>query len=136
MSVKGPRSAFSGGSEPLEPLGSKDIKQAVKSGQFGAQLENLEAAANAQQSGETTAAQSQTLDGLRSIASANDLSTPTQALAAVRQSAKFMIKSRVGDKYQDNRTVSDLVEDLSSYIAADPFLQRKLLKILQRLKEK
>lgn len=129
MSVKRPGSALSSGAEPLEPLDSKEILQkSVKGGDFASQLEALESAA----AGETSLAQeSPTLQGLRSIAANPNLSGE----AAVRESARFMVNSRISEKYRDNEKVSAMIEELTDFVASDPFLGKKLEKILQQLKE-
>lgn len=135
MSVKRPSSPLSSGSEPLEPLNSKELQKAVKSEQFGADLAALENAAEGEQTAQISPKQAETLKNLREIAANADLSTPQQAFAAVRQSAHYLIKSRIQEKFREKEEVSEMLEDLSQFVSNDPYLHRKLKSILERLKE-
>lgn len=134
MSVKRPGSPLSSGAESLEPLDSKDLQKTVKSGGFASQLEALETAAADGASGADTT-ESVSLQSLRQIAANSDLSTPGQTLAAIRESAKFLINSRINEKFREREKVAGMVEELSDFVAEDPFLGIKLKKILERLKE-
>ena len=136
MSVKRPSSPLSSGSEPVEPLNSKELQKAVKSEQFGADLAALENAVEGQQTAfPLSQKQAETLKNLREIAANADLSTPQQAFAAVRQSAHYLIKSRIQEKFLEQEKVTELLEDLSGFVSNDPYLHRKLKSILERLKE-
>ena len=135
MSVKRPGSPLSSGAESLEPLESKDLQKSVRTGQFASQLDALETAAAGGGDG-TNRAESASMQGLRQIAANADLSTPGQALAAIRESAQFLINSRINEKFREQKKVSDMVDELSDFVAEDPFLGTKLKKILERLKEK
>jgi hypothetical protein len=139
MAVKGPASPLSssGGAEPLEPLHPNELPRVVKSGQFESQLNALDAASNdgAATHETTSSLQSETVSLLRQIAASADLSTPAQALDAIRESARFMIQTRIQQKFQQNQQVEQMIEDLSVHVANDPLLQRKMLRILQKLKE-
>lgn len=135
MSVKRPSSPLSSGSEPLEPLNSKELQKAVKSEQFGAELAGLENAAEGDQTAPISQKQAETLQNLREIAANADLSTPQQAQAAVRQSAHYLIKSRIQEKFREKEEVSEMLDDLSGFVSNDPYLHRKLKNILERLKE-
>ena len=135
MSVKRPGSPLSSGAESLEPLDSKDLQKSVRTGQFASQLDALETAATSGGDG-TNGTENASMQGLRQIAAGADLSTPGQALAAIRESAQFLINSRIKEKYREQEKVSDMVEELSDFVAEDPFLGTKLKKILERLKEK
>ena len=57
------------------------------------------------------------------------------AAAAVRESARFMVRSRLGEKFRDTEQASTLVERLSEFVASDPLLHSKLLGILQKVKK-
>lgn len=137
MSVKRPSSPLGSGSEPLDSLNSKQqLQETVKSGQLGAELTALEGVAEGEQTQQLSQKQTETLQNLRAIAANADLSTPQQAAAAVRQSAHYLIKSRIQEKFREQQEVSDLLEDLSQFVSNDPYLHRKLKNILERLKNK
>lgn len=134
MSVKGPSSPLSSGAEPLEPLSPNELQKVVKGGQFESQLAALDAAASdgAQGvSGET----SESVNALRQIASGANLENPAEALGAIKESARFMISSRIQENFRQSEQGGKLVEDLSNHVATDPLLQRKMLRILERLKK-
>ncbi len=135
MSVKRPSSPLSSGAESLETLDSKDLQKSVRTGQFASQLDALETAA-VSGGGEAGGPESSAMQGLRQIAENADLSTPGQALAAIRESAQFLINSRINEKFREQEKVSDMVDELSEFVAEDPFLGTKLKKILERLKQK
>lgn len=135
MSVKRPGSALSSGAEPIEPLDTRELQKTVKSGQFASELAALEASAGQGADEAQSAQQSQTMQGLRQIAANADFSTQERTEAAIRESARFMVKSRIHEKYQENGKISGMIEELSDFVAGDPFLGKKLEKILQRLKE-
>jgi hypothetical protein len=135
MSVKRPGSALSSGAEPLEPLNSKELQKTVKAGEFASQLEALESAAGAGGSDGTDGVESKTMQGLRQIAANSDLSTQERTEAAVRESARFMVKTRIKEQFQENEKITGMIEELSEFVAGDPFLGKKLERILQRLKE-
>lgn len=127
MKIKGPGSPLSGGAEPLEPLDPRDLQRAVKSGRFANALSQLESPAGGAGAGATEAA-------LARIAGRADLSTNEGTLSAVRDSARYMISSRLGDKYRDTPPGEEMIETLSEYVANDPLLKTKLTSILRRLK--
>ncbi len=136
MSVKRPGSPLSSGAESLEPLDSKDLQKSISGGQLASQLDALETAASGGDgAGEVSAAKNETLQKLGQIAANADLSTPEQALAAIRESAQFLINSRINQKFREREKVSGMIEDLSDFVAEDPFLGAKIKKILERLKE-
>ena len=55
-------------------------------------------------------------------------------MTAVRESAKFLVSSRLKEDLRDSEQGKKISEDLSGYISKDPFMHRKILGILQRLK--
>lgn len=128
MKIKGPGSPLSGGAEPLDPLDPRDLQRAVKSGRFADALSQLETPAGGAGAGTTQAA-------LARIAGRADLSTNEGALSAVRDSARYMISSRLDEKYRDTAQGEELIESLSEYVANDPLLKTKLASILRRLKD-
>jgi hypothetical protein len=131
MKVKGPGSPLSSGAEPLEPLDPKELQKALKGERFSAALSQLEAQASA---GHTEGAGNPTRAALEKIARDANLSTGEGATSAVRESARFMIRTRLHEKFLQSDEGDNLVEGLSEFVTSDPLLKAKLLGILQRLK--
>ena len=130
MKVNRPGSPLSSGAEPVEPLDPQELKNAVKSERFAAALSQLEAqAANGAEG-----ASSPMRSALARIAQNSNLSTGEGAADAVRESARFMIRSRLHEKFRQSERGAGLIEELSDLVASDPLLHTKLLGILQRLK--
>ena len=130
MKVNRPGSPLSSGAEPVEPLDAKELQQALKSERFNAALAQLEA----QAAGGTNEASSPARAALAQIADTANLSSSEGAAAAVRESARFMVRSRLNEKFRDTEQGSTLVERLSEFVASDPLLHSKLLGILQKVK--
>lgn len=130
MKVNRPGSPLSSGAEPLEQLDAQELQKALKSERFNAALAHLEA----QASGESGGAQSPTRAALSHIADSANLSSSEGAATAVRESARFMVRSRLNEKFRDTEQGSTLVERLSEFVASDPLLHSKLLGILQKVK--
>lgn len=130
MKVNRPGSPLSSGAEPLEQLDPQELQTALKSERFNAALAQLEAQA-AGGSGETS---SPARAALAQIADSSNLSSSEGAATAVRESARFMVRSRLNEKFRDTEQGSTLVERLSEYVASDPLLHSKLLGILQKVK--
>lgn len=136
MKVNRPGSPLSGGSEPLDSL---DLRQAVKDEHLAAALSELEAQAGAERAVPSVGAPGRgaaTRAALEQIARNANLSNPEEASAAVRDSARFMIEFRLGEKHQDTPQGESVVDELSEHVAADPLLKAKLLQILTRIKVK
>ena len=132
MKVNRPGSPLSGGAEPLEPLDPQELKRAVKSEQFAAALSQIEAqaaSAGAQQTMNPTRA------ALEHIAGSANLMSSEGAAQAVRESARFMIRSRLSERFRQSESGTRLIEDLSEYVAGDQLLKTKLLAILKRIKQ-
>lgn len=133
MSVKKTGSPLSSGAEALDPLGGKEDVRGKKTdksfetalAQVAGEIEK--AGANEQTGGPTRTA-------FQEIAQSANLDTPEGALSAVRDSAQFLVKSRLKENLRDSDEGKKVTEDLSNYIARDPFLHRKILNVLQRLK--
>ena len=130
MKVNRPGSPLSSGAEPLEQLDPQELQKALKSERFNAALAQLEAQA-AGGAGDTS---SPARAALARIADSSNLSSSEGAAAAVRESARFMVRSRLHEKFRDTEQGATLVERLSEFVASDPLLHSKLLGILQRLK--
>lgn len=131
MKVNRPGSPLSSGAEPLESLDPKELQNAVRSERFAAALSNLEAQAGA---GGAEGASNPTRAALEEIARGSDLQTGEGASQAVRESARFMIRSRLHERFRETEQGEGLVEKLSDFVTSDPLLNAKLLGILQRLK--
>jgi hypothetical protein len=130
MKVNRPGSPLSSGAEPIEQLDSQELQSQLKSERFNAALAQLEA----QAAGGTGSASTPTRAALAQIADASNLSSSEGAAAAVRESARFMVRSRLNEKFRNSEQGSTLVERLSEFVASDPLLHSKLLGILQKVK--
>lgn len=123
MKIDKTKSPFVGGADaPTE----KDIAKAVKGEKFAEALSALESAAL------TDAAPSATQTALTQIASQYDLSNEQNQQSALKESAEFLIKSRLKDEFKNSEKV---VEDLRKFVTDDPFLKSKLLSVLQKLND-
>lgn len=133
MSVKKTSSPFSSGAESIEPLTQKDVKKAEKAeGSFEAALSEVEG--ELEQAGQASKKGGAERSALGNIASNAQLDTPEGAFGAVKESAGFLVKSRLQDKFGSSEQGEKLTDELSEFIARDPFMHRKILGILQRLK--
>lgn len=133
MKVKGPVSPLSSGAEPLEPL---DLRKAVESGKFADALAQLEAQAGTSNAPPSSSSVNATRGALAEIAASSNLTTSEGAASAVRESARYIIRSRLSDRHRDSEQGQRLTADLSDYVADDPLLKNKLLSILQRIQAK
>jgi hypothetical protein len=132
MKVKGPQSPLSsGGAESLDP---RDLRKAVKGGSFAEALSNLEAGDSTPATTQATGASGVTASALEQIARGADLTSEEDARRAVRESARLLIHSTLGHGHRETEQAADLIENLSEYVAEDPFLKSKLLNILKKLK--
>ena len=134
MSVKKTSSPLSSGSEALEQLGAKeDLRGGGKIDKsFEAAL--AEVAGEIAQAGNSAETDSPTRSQFQQIAESANLDSPEGALSAVRESAHFLVNSRLEDDLRDSPQGKKISDEISEYIAKDPFLNRKILGILQSLK--
>jgi len=130
MKVNRPGSPLSSGAESVEPLEARELQNALKTERFNAALAQLEA----QAAGGTGGTPSPVRAALAQIADASNLSSSEGAAAAVRESARFMVRARLKEKFRETEQGSTLVERLSEFVAADPLLRSKLLDILHKVK--
>ncbi|MBS1795828.1 MAG: hypothetical protein JSS81_18380 [Acidobacteria bacterium] len=134
MSVKKTSSPLSSGAESLDPLGGQEELQR------GPRVEKNFEAALAEVAGQLdqTGAAGQTENASRSefqrIASNANLDSPEGVMSAVRETAHFIVSSRLAEDLRDSEQGKKIADDLSGYISKDPYLHRKILNILQRLK--
>jgi hypothetical protein len=133
MKVNRPGDPLSGNTEPLDP---RELQNLVKGERFEAVLSELEGQAGASSAGSTESSPptNATRAALVQIASGADLTNGAQSMRAVRESARFMIRSRLGRQYRESEEGERVIEGLSEYVAADPLLKSKLLSILQKVK--
>jgi len=133
MKVNRPGEPLTGSTEPLEP---RDLQNLVKGERFEAVLSELEGQAGAGQGNtvDNSAAVSATRVALAEIANNADLANAGQTLSAVRESARYMIRSRLGGQYRKTEEGERLIEGLSEYVASDPLLRSKIVSILQKVK--
>lgn len=135
MSVKKTDSTSrSGGAERLDSLeGKKEVHGGEKVAKtFESAL--VEAASQIEQAENIANTDGVTKTAFTEIAGNANLDTPEGALFAVRQSAGFLVKSRLNKDLRDSEQGQKITDELSDYIAKDPFLHRKILGILQKLK--
>src|SRR5215207_1984382 len=131
MKVNRTGSPLSSGAEPVEgPDAQEELQRALEGERFSAVLSQLEAGGAEGQGGAAGAVRS----ALSRIARESNLSTGEGAADAVRESARFMIGSRLREKFRQSEQGDGLVEKLSEFVTSDPLLHSKLLGILQRLK--
>lgn len=133
MAVKKTGSPLSSGAESLEPLGGKEeIRSGKAAKSFESQL--AEVAGQLEQTANLGKADSPTQTAFKKIASNANLDSPEEAMTAIRESAQFLVSSRLDEKLQTSEQGRKISEDLSKFISKDPLMHRKLLNILQRLK--
>ncbi|MET0623913.1 MAG: hypothetical protein ABW250_13090 [Pyrinomonadaceae bacterium] len=60
--------------------------------------------------------------------------TGVEGAAAVRESARLMVRTRLQQKFRETEQGTILVERLSEFVAAGPLLHSKLLGILHKVK--
>ena len=130
MKVNRPGSPLSSGAESVEPLEAQELQNALKTERFNAALAQLEAQAAGGAGGKSGPVRA----ALAQIADASNLSSSEGAAAAVRESARFMVRARLNEKFRETEQGSTLVERLSEFVASDPLLHSKLLGILHKVK--
>lgn len=124
MKVNKPISPFAGGADaPTE----KDIAKAVKGDKFAETLSALENAAGA-----PDAAPNEMHAALTEIARQYNLSDERGQQQAINESADYLVKSRLNE---EQKKIEKAVQDLTKYVAEDPFLKNKLLSVLRKLSD-
>ncbi|HEX8284512.1 MAG TPA: hypothetical protein VF588_14195 [Pyrinomonadaceae bacterium] len=118
----------------MDPLDPRDLQKAVRGKDFAQALTRLEQQATAADVEQTGGTRNATRSALEQIAGEADLSSDEDATRAVRESARFLIHSRIGPEHGESEQGASLVEGLAEYASNDPFLKTKLLNILKRLK--
>lgn len=134
MSVKKTSSPLSSGTESIDQLANnEEIKRGGKVDKnFEAAL--AEVAGQLDQAGAAEQSNSPTRSAFQEIASNANLDSPEGAFSAVKESAHFLVSTRLKEDLRDSDQGKKISEDLSNYISKDPFMHRKILNILQRLK--
>ena len=133
MKINRPGDPLTGSTEPLDP---RDLQNLVKGERFEAVLSELEgqAGATAANTVDNSGAVGSTRAALAQIASSADLANASQSLSAVRESARYMISSRLNKQFRKTEEGERVIEGLSEYVASDPLLKSKILSILQKVK--
>jgi hypothetical protein len=133
MKINRPGDPLTGATEPLDP---RDLQNLVKGERFEAVLSELEGQSGASVANtvDNSVAMSSTRAALARIASGADLANASQSLSAVRESARYMISSRLSKQYRMTEEGERVIEGLSEYVASDPLLKSKILAILQKIK--
>lgn len=134
MSIKKTSSPLSSGAESLEQLGASE--KLPGSGKIDKIFEATLAAVTGEieQAADASPTESPTHNALAQIAAGANLNSAESALAAVRESAHFLVKSRLKENLRESPQGKKISDELGNYIVRDPFLQRKILSVLQRLK--
>jgi hypothetical protein len=137
MKIKRPESPLQPSTEALDQDASADLSKVVAN-EFADALTQLESTVDSVSPGRDHPGGSERQHAVRAalarIANAANLSNAAQANAAVLESARYMIRSRLPEKFLASSEGSDLVTGLSDYVAQDPLLKPKLLSILKRIK--
>jgi hypothetical protein len=122
--------------DAAEPLDPRDLQNLVKGERFEAVLSELEGQASPGLANtvDNAAAMSSTRAALAQIANGADLANAGQSLSAVRESARYMISSRLSKQYRKTEEGERIIEGLSEYVSSDPLLKSKILAILQKVK--
>jgi hypothetical protein len=134
MAIKKTSSPLSSGAEPVDPLGGKE--QLNRGGRVDKNFEAAlaEVAGQIEHVGTSEKSGSPTHTAFQQIASNANLDSPEGAMTAVRESARFLVNTRLNNGLRDTEQGKKISDDLSNYISKDPFMHRKILGILQRLK--
>jgi hypothetical protein len=134
MSVKKTSSPLSSGAESLDPLGGAGQTQRGERVEKNFEAALAELAGEVESAGAAGGAENPTRAAFQQIAANADLEAPEEALAAVRESARYLVGSRLKEDLRESEQGRKIAEDLSVYIARDPLMHRKILSILQKLK--
>lgn len=133
MSVKKTSSPLSSGAEAIDQLGAKEELQRGKvEKNFEAAL--AEVAGQIEKTSGNEKTNNPTQIALRQIALNLNFDSPEEAMSAVRESAHFIVNSRLDEVFRDSEQGKKVSADLSDYISNDPFMYRKILGVLQRLR--
>lgn len=134
MAIKKTGSPLSSGAESLDPLGGKEELRGGKVDNKNFEAALAEVAGQLEQAGTSENASNPTRSAFQQIASNSNLDSQEGAMEAVKESAHFLVSSRLKDDMRDSEQGKKISEDLSEYISKDPLMHRKILGILQRLK--
>jgi hypothetical protein len=135
MAINKTGSPLSGdGAKPVDQLGGKDEIRRGEKVDKSFETTLAEVAGQIEQVGADGRSDSPTRTAFQQIASNANLDSPEEAMSAVRESARFLVSSRLKNGMSDTEQGRKISEDLSNYISKDPFMHRKILGILQRLK--
>ena len=127
MKINKPKSPYVGGADTPD---EKDIAKAIKGEKFADALASLEAGSLTGGDGTNP-----THATLAQIASQSDLTSDDGINSALKESAEFFVKSRLGDKFQESEQSAQTIRDLSNFVSDDPFFKTKLLSVLHKLRD-
>jgi hypothetical protein len=134
MAIKKTGSPLSSGAESLDPLGGKEPLRGGGKVDKSFETALAEVAGQIDQAAGAEKSESPVRSAFQEIASSANLDSPEGAMSAVKESARFLVESRLKDDMRDSEQGKKISDDLSNYISRDPFMHRKILGILQRLK--
>lgn len=134
MSIKKTSSPLSSGAESLEPLGASEKLSGGGKIDKSFEATLADVTGEIEQAADAAQAESPTRSALARIAAGANLDSAEGALAAVRESAHFLVKSRLKENLRESAQGRKISDELGNYIVRDPFLHRKILSVLQRLK--
>ncbi len=133
MSVKKTGSPFASGADPTEQLGPNDKLSGSKAVDKGFEAALAGAAADLEQAG-STSPETELQAEFRRIAGTTNFDSPEGEAAAIQESAHVLVHSRLGKGFRKTAQGIEVAAKLSTYVAGDPFLHRKLREILHQLK--
>lgn len=134
MSVKKTSSPLSSGTESLDSLGGKEDVRGGGKVEKSFESALAEVAGQLEKTSEGGQSESPARSAFQQIAQNANLDSPEDAMTAVRESARFLVNSRLKEEFRDSEQGKKVLEDLTEYISKDPFLHKKILSVLQRLK--
>lgn len=134
MAIKKTDLPLTGGADSLDPLGAKEAVQGGGKVDKSFETALAEVAGQIEQVGAGEKTGGATRAAFEQIASKANLDSPEGATKAVRESARFLVSSRLKEGLRESEQGKKVSEDLSNYISRDPFMHRKILGILQKLK--
>lgn len=134
MAIKKTSSPLSSGAESLDQIGGKNELQRGGKVEKNFEAALAELAGEIEQTSANERAANPTRAAFQQIAAGANLDSSENAMQAVRESAEFLVSSRLGEEIRNSEQGKKIIEDLSNYISKDPMMYRKILSILQRLK--
>ena len=113
MSVKKTGSPLSSGAESLDPLGGKDEPRGGEKVSKNFEAALAEVAGQIENAGNSGQTEGAAKTALKEITGNSNLDTPEGALTAVRESAGFLVKSRLKEDLRDSEQGQKIADELS-----------------------